>query len=49
MRSGKIVSMAAPPFCKTNKAGTKEVLGIKSPTEIPDIKTATEKLIPKEK
>ena len=49
MRSGKIVSMAAPPFCKTNKAGIKEVLGIKSPTEIPDIKTATEKLFPKEK
>jgi hypothetical protein len=43
MRSGKIVSMAAAPFCKTNKAGTK------SPTEIPDIKTATEKLFPKEK
>jgi DNA replication protein DnaC len=49
MRSGKIVSMAAPPFCKTNKAGIKEVLGIKSPTEIPDIKTATEKSFPKEK
>jgi DNA replication protein DnaC len=49
MRSGKIVSMAAPPFCKTNKAGIKEVLGIKSPTEIPDIKTTTEKSFPKEK
>jgi hypothetical protein len=49
MRSGKIVSLSAPPFCKTNKAGIKEVLGIKNSTEITDIKIATEKLFLKEK
>ncbi len=52
--SGSITGMFSELFNYALKYGytidkIKEVLGIKNPTEITDIKIATEKLFPKEK